>query len=148
MPSPQTEKIQVRLITENEGDLWAEVTAKGWGEFPGITDFLRSLGPICARRDDSISFLAELDGRPIASARLCLHQGVALFAGACTIPEARRQGAQRALMKARLRYAAEQGCDLAMLCAEPGSSSQRNAERDGFRIAYTRTKWQLSEGPA
>jgi hypothetical protein len=40
--------------------------------------------------------------------------------------------------------AARQGCDLAMMCAEPGGASQRNAEREGFRIAYTRTKWQLA----
>jgi hypothetical protein len=30
-----------------------------------------------------------------------------------------------------------------MMVALPGSASQRNAERQGFRIAYTRTKWQL-----
>jgi hypothetical protein len=30
-----------------------------------------------------------------------------------------------------------------MMCAQPGSASQRNAERHGFRIAYTRTKWRL-----
>ena len=42
-----------------------------------------------------------------------------------------------------LAYAADQGCDLAMMCALPGSGSQRNAERHGFRIAYTRIKWQL-----
>jgi len=36
-----------------------------------------------------------------------------------------------------------QGCDIAMMAALPGSASQRNAERNGFRIAYTRTKWQL-----
>jgi hypothetical protein len=29
-----------------------------------------------------------------------------------------------------------------MMCAAPGSASQRNAERNGFRIAYTRVKWQ------
>jgi len=40
-----------------------------------------------------------------------------------------------------LRHAKEQGCDLAMMCAAPGSTSQRNAERQGFRIAYTRIKW-------
>ena len=37
----------------------------------------------------------------------------------------------------------ESGCDLAMMVAEAGSGSQRNAERQGFRIAYTRTKWLL-----
>jgi len=39
-----------------------------------------------------------------------------------------------------MKYAAAQGCDIAMMCALPGSASQRNAERQGFRIAYTRIK--------
>jgi hypothetical protein len=30
-----------------------------------------------------------------------------------------------------------------MMGSLPGSGSQRNAERHGFRIAYTRTKWRL-----
>jgi hypothetical protein len=30
-----------------------------------------------------------------------------------------------------------------MMGASPGGQSQRNAEKNGFRIAYTRTKWQL-----
>ena len=35
-----------------------------------------------------------------------------------------------------------------MMGAAPGSSSQRNAERHGFRIAYTRIKWRLPERAA
>jgi hypothetical protein len=70
-------------------------------------------------------------------------EGVALLAGASTVPEARKQGAQLALLDSRLSYAAENGCDLAMMCTLPGTASQRNAERQGFRIAYTRIKWQL-----
>jgi hypothetical protein len=42
-----------------------------------------------------------------------------------------------------MRYAFEHRCDLAMMVALPGSDSQRNAERRGFQVAYTRTKWQL-----
>jgi len=79
----------------------------------------------------------------IATAGLVLHDRVALLAGASTVPEARGQGAQRAGLATRLRYAAEAGCDLAMIVTEPGGASQRNAERNGFRIAYTRTKWRL-----
>jgi hypothetical protein len=30
-----------------------------------------------------------------------------------------------------------------MMAALPGTGSQRNAERHGFRLAYTRTKWEL-----
>jgi hypothetical protein len=55
----------------------------------------------------------------------------------------RRRGLQGALLQERMRYAAEHGCGLAMMVAEAGSNSQRNAERKGFRVAYTRLKWKL-----
>ncbi len=95
-----------------------------------------------ANKTSGHSFLAELDGTPIAAGGLTIHGGVALLAGASTVPEGRRQGAQNALLAARLRFAEEKGCDVAMMCALPGSASQRNAERQGFRIAYTRIKWR------
>jgi hypothetical protein len=84
-----------------------------------------------------------LDGRAIATASLVIANGVGLLAGSSTIAEWRRRGAQRALLECRLQCATQAGCDLAMICAEPGSSSQRNAERAGFQIAYTRIKWGL-----
>jgi hypothetical protein len=43
-----------------------------------------------------------------------------------------------------MQYAFEQGCDLAMMVVEIGSESQRNAQRQGFQVGYTRIKWQLS----
>jgi hypothetical protein len=104
---------------------------------PYIEGFAR-LSVACAT-----CFVAERDGIPIATAALFMHEGTALLAGASTIPDGRRQGAQNALLDARLQTAASHGCDLAMMVAAPGSASQRNAERQGFRIAYTRTKWQL-----
>jgi hypothetical protein len=103
------------------------------------------LSRVSARRPDGLSFLAEIGGEPVATGALSICEGVALLAGASTVPEARRRGAQLALLDARLDYAARQGCDLAMMCAQPGSSSQRNAERQGFRIAYTRIKWRLNK---
>ena len=138
----RNEKIQVRSIADDEGELWAQTTAQGWSEFPELAGYLLEMGAVITQREGSILLLAELEGRPIATGVLCLCEGVALLGGACTIPEGRRQGAQFALLETRLRYAAERGCDVAMMCAAPGSASQRNAERHGFRIAYTRTKWQ------
>jgi GNAT superfamily N-acetyltransferase len=78
----------------------------------------------------------------IATATLHIHEGVGLPGGAATVPEMRRKGLQTALIAAQIRYACEQGCDLPMMVAEPGSNPQRNAERNGFRVAYTRTKWR------
>lgn len=140
------EKINVRLIanTDAEQELWAQTAAKGWSEFAEVADAILELSRIGAKRPDSLCFLAELDGQAIATGGLSICDGVALLAGASTIPEGRKQGAQLALLDRRLRYAVEQGCDLAMMCALPGSASQRNAERQGFRIAYTRIKWKSS----
>lgn len=134
--------MRVRPIGPGEGELWAEVTVEGWSEHPEFADYLAQLGPISTVREDTVSFLVELDDQPIAAGAMSLHGGVALLAGAATIPRARRRGAQLALLDHRLRYAVEHGCDVAMMCAQPGSASHRNAERHGFRIAYTRIKWQ------
>lgn len=133
-----------RLIRDGEEELWAQTAAKGWSELTEFADMILELSRVSAKRAGGLSFLAEVDGRPIATGAMFIHGGVALLAGASTIPEGRKQGAQLALLESRLRYAAEKGCGIAMMCALPGSSSQRNAERQGFRIAYTRIKWSLS----
>ena len=138
------EKIEVRLARDGEHELWAQTAAKGWSEFTELAAFMLELGQISAARKDALSFFAELEGKPIATGALSICDGVALLAGASTIPEARNRGAQQALLDTRLRYAASQGCVIAMICAQPGSGSQRNAERHGFRIAYTRIKWRLT----
>jgi GNAT superfamily N-acetyltransferase len=144
----RNEAIRVRVIREDEYELWAQTAARGWSEFTEVVDFMLELAQVSAKRSESISFLAELDGQPIATGALSICEGVALLAGASTIPEGRKQGAQLALLDSRLRYAAEQGCDIAMMGALPGSASQRNAERQGFRIAYTRIKWRLARPAA
>ena len=145
LDAPHNGKVQVRLTGPDEVDLWAETAFAGWSEFTEVADFLRDLGQVTAR-SKSLAFLAELEGQPIAAGALSLNGDTALLAGASTVPSARRQGAQLALLEARLRYAAQQGCTVAMMVTQPGSGSQRNAERHGFRIAYTRTKWQLQRG--
>jgi len=146
-PVPAAGKIDVRIIDASEAELWTRISAVGWShEHPELQDFLIEIGTLCVAREDSLCFLAEIDGEPGAAGALCIHEGVALFAGSSTIPELRRRGLQAALLEERMRYACEHGCDLAMMVAQAGSGSQRNAERQGFRIAYTRTKWRLHRG--
>jgi GNAT superfamily N-acetyltransferase len=137
--------VRVRIVdAATEGKLWADTAARGWAsEQPALMDFIRELGTVNAARARPLCFLGEIDGVPGATGDMSIHEGVALFAGASTVPEMRRRGLQYALLAARMQYAKAQGCDLAMMCAAPGSASQRNAERHGFRIAYTRVKWQL-----
>jgi hypothetical protein len=138
---PANPELKVRKVARSEAAIYGKVSAKGWSEHPELMPYIESFSKLsvaCAT-----CFIAERDGKPIATAALFMHEGTALLAGASTIPEGRRQGAQNALLDTRLRVAASNGCNLAMMVAAPGSASQRNAERQGFRIAYTRTKWQL-----
>ena len=136
--------ITVRTIDPSEAELWSQISTRGWAhDHPEFADILLELGAVTAAREQTVCFLAELDGNPGAAGALCLHEGVALFGGAATVPELRRRGLQTALLEERMRYAFDHQCDLAMMVALPGSDSQRNAERKGFHIAYTRTKWQL-----
>lgn len=108
---------------------------------PTSTSAADESGPVTVRARGIICFLAELHGAPVAAASLNVNNGVALLAGATTIPSARRQGAQRALLQARLAFAAARDIPLAMVVTQPGSASQRNAERQGFRPVYMRAEW-------
>lgn len=144
---PANRRLKTRRIEPGEEKIWAETAAGGWAsESAELGEFMLHLGQISAATAGGFPFLAEIEGAPVAGGMLYVYDDVALLAGASTIPEARRQGAQNALLEARLRFAAaERGCTIAMMCALPGSQSQRNAEKNGFRIAYTRTKWQLKK---
>ena len=144
-----TPGIHVHVAGSSETAVWADVLTRGWlAECPGLRELFLENGAIGAGCEGSVPFLAGLGAgpgaEPGAAATLCIHDGVALLGGAATVPEMRRKGLQTALIAARIRYAFEHGCDLLMMAAEPGSNSQRNAERNGFRVAYTRTKWRLA----
>jgi hypothetical protein len=132
--------VHVRRMEPGEEARWAGTAAEGWREFEGLGAFMRDVGLVNAAAGAHL-FFAEREGRPIATGALTISNGVAHLAGASTVPEERKRGAQLALLEHRLRHAASAGCDLAVMGALPGSASQRNAERHGFRIAYTRVKW-------
>ena len=145
LPKNRSQQIQVRVISGDEAEQWAQTSARGWSEHPEVIEMILGFGQTFASTVGATGMQAEIDGQPIATGVVFIADSVALLAGASTIPNARRKGAQSQLLEARLRYAVEQGCDLAMMCALPGSPSQRNAQRNGFQIAYTRTKWKLMD---
>ena len=139
-------QITTRIIRPDEVDLWARVSANGWAtEHESLADFMLNFGRVSAQSTGAYPYLAELDGKAISTGMLFIYDDVAILAGASTVPEGRNNGAQNALLKARLKFAAERGCTLAAMGAAPGSQSQKNAQKNGFDIAYTRTKWRLIE---
>lgn len=137
-------QITTRIIDKKKVDLYAEISTKGWvDEMPEFSEQLLEFSKIGASADGAIPFVAEINAEPIATGAIYIYDEVAILAGASTVPEHRKKGAQNALLAARLKFALENGCEFAIMDAYPGSQSQRNAEKNGFCIAYTRTKWKL-----
>ncbi|MBX9604172.1 MAG: GNAT family N-acetyltransferase [Bryobacteraceae bacterium] len=133
---PVPEDIHANDVSEGERQEYVRLVMRGF-EMPESPELLRMFVSMVAAEGSS-GYLARV-GRVIAGgAGLQIHQGAALFAGDGTLPEMRGRRVQSALIAHRLRVAMDRSCDLAAACVMPGSTSHRNYERAGFRVAYTK----------
>jgi GNAT superfamily N-acetyltransferase len=135
--------VSVRVSAPDEAKLWTETVAQGFAEHYPVTPLMLDVMEGFYGRRDGCFFLAFVDGNVAGGAGAFANHGVGGLFGASTLPAFRRRGVQAALLAARLAWARERGCDLAVSFARPGSISHRNIERHGFRVAYTRTKLML-----
>ncbi len=141
---PKNPNISTRVVVADEIDIFINTAVAGrTAETPELRKIRTALCQVGANSKGAKSFLAESGGNPIATGTLYVYGDIAELGGARTIPEYRNYGAHNALIEARLIFAVEHGCSIAIIGASPGSQSQRNAEKNGFRIAYTRIRWQL-----
>lgn len=103
---------------------------------------LHDAGRIAFASEDVRIYAGLADARLVAAGAMRLSGGVVSLFGAATLPDFRGRGLQAALLRIRLRDAAQEGCDLASVNSLVGSTSERNIERAGFHPAYTRTVLQ------
>ncbi|MFN3323888.1 MAG: hypothetical protein ACK5AZ_10365 [Bryobacteraceae bacterium] len=96
---------------------------------------LRRFGVLFPVLEASLGFI---DGAPAGAAGVSVYGGLASFLADSTLPPWRGRGVHRALIRARLRFAAARGYDLAAGSVQPGSISERNYPVAGFRPAYTK----------
>jgi GNAT superfamily N-acetyltransferase len=119
---------------------WVDVVLRCFFEEPEAPPPTLRDGAIAMAMVSGVTaWLARVDGQPAGGGSLFIHDGLALICGDGTLPNFRHRGVQTALLRARLTHALAAGCDLAVICTQPGSGSQRNAERQGFRVVYART---------
>ena len=133
--------VHVRRPASDEAESYSLVVARSFFENTELSPEFLALFTSTYHAAGAFFFIAEVDALPAGGGMVSVHQGVASLGGAGTVPEFRNRGVQKALLLARLALAAESGCDLAMVATSPGSGSQRNVERQGFRVVYTRTKF-------
>lgn len=136
--TPLNPEIRVERITPDQAAAWSRVVGLGFSEGePGEHGEADVSGPF-TRLGSGTCFLASVGEEPAGGGAMAICQNMALLFTASTLPQFRNLGVQTALLQARLAQARAAGCDLAVVQTEPGSGSQRNVERAGFRLAYTK----------
>lgn len=147
-PEPQTPAgIEVRPARDDELDAWVDVVVEGFANpdgdgVPSPAEFPRDVVDRAERdfaRAGVTPYVALIDSRIAGGGSMRITDRVAQLTGAATAPAYRRRGVQTALLATRLHDAVLAGADIAVVTTAPGSTSQRNVQRHGFHLLYTRT---------
>ncbi|HEX5424682.1 MAG TPA: GNAT family N-acetyltransferase [Candidatus Acidoferrales bacterium] len=137
---PPPSGVTVRPALPDDEKLFTQTVAQGFAEIAPVTQPLLDVMEGFFHSKGNHPFLAFVEGIAAGGASAFAFDGVAGMFGASTLPQFRGRSVQTALLSARLNWAVRHGCDLAKGITLPGSTSHRNHERLGFRVAYTRTK--------
>jgi hypothetical protein len=129
--------ITIRAVQPEEKDLFADIYFTSFGvpktsENNYVRESIRALVEI----PSNMCFFALIEKSVAALAVLSLFEGIGYLALAATLPSFRGYGCHKALLQARMEQAARQGCQLIIGQAGVGTSSQRNMEHVGLRLAY------------
>lgn len=109
--------------------------------FPdGAPEAFRGLIAPLYQMESALAFVATVENKPVACGTGIVIPRHRVFAlcGAGTLTDYRGRGLQTALLRARMAAAVETGCEYAIVVTQGGTTSQRNAERLGFRVAYSK----------
>lgn len=140
--TPPTNALQTRLVSTMQ-DLAAfkKLYVQGWelhADFgPVMESFIEKWIDIPGWR----LYLAFAGHQAISCAVLYMHDGMAYLADATTPPAERRRGGQSALLNTRICDGIKLNAQYIWSRADFGSVSQKNMEKAGLNISYTRSVW-------
>jgi len=131
-------EVHISVADVEDSELWLRTVAAGFTEEePPPDKEIEELAPNFFS-SNATCFFAWLLDEPAGGGAMYEFDGAVELGGTSTRVSFRRRGVQTALLNARLAAAQELGCDLAMSVTRPGSDSQRNMEKVGFQLAYTK----------
>jgi hypothetical protein len=130
--------LHVRLAERSEAELYGDTVVRGFFGRDEVTLEERNLGRVLFHMPDGLAYFGVMDNLPVSCGQMAIHNGVASCFGDSTLIAYRRRGAHTAIIRARVAEAGARGCDLITAGVSPGSTSQRDYERVGFQVAYTK----------
>ena len=130
---------RVRRAMAEEGEVWSHTVGHGFFEQAELTTEEMQVGRAIFAMPGALCYLGSTEsGECVGGGALAICGGLAMLFADSTVSRFRRQGLHRELIAARLNEAVAGGCDLAAASTAPGSASQRNYERMGFQVVYTK----------
>ncbi len=134
-------EIGVRVAEAAEAKTWVRTSLAGFADAdapPPGNERHAAIYEACFTVPSTQYFFASSSGGFAGAGALDIQGRTAQFFAASTLASSRGIGVQSALLRSRLAHARRADCDLAFVRTAAGSTSQRNAERCGFRLAYAR----------
>jgi GNAT superfamily N-acetyltransferase len=136
---PPPDHCQIRRSPMEEAGFAGSIVEGAF--FPdGAPEAFRGLITPLYQMENALPFVATIDSKPVACGTGLVIPEHRVFAlcGAGTLTAYRGRGLQTALLQARMKAARDAGCEYAVVVTQGGTRSQRNAERLGLRVAYSK----------
>jgi hypothetical protein len=138
-----------RIAVATDLDAWALASMRGFmGDEPAETGDPR-FGVVLASADGIVPLEGREGSAIVSTAVMSLRGECAFFFAGATVAGSRRRGWHLATIRDRIARARDGRAQIMRATAAPGSASERNFLRSGFRVLYTRSLWELpreSEG--
>lgn len=131
----------VRQVPIEQLKQWAYRVALGFGYLEAQEQFVHY-----AHLEGVTAFAVYDEDQIVAGATVAVHGEVADLGVTSTLSTYREKGLQKLLLHARLNFVKNQNIPLAIVTTEPGSISDINVQKVGFRCAYTRVKFTKELG--
>jgi GNAT superfamily N-acetyltransferase len=138
-PAPVPAGFEIRRSSRAEAEVTGAIVESAF--FPdGAPEGFRGLMAPLYQMENALAFVATHQAKPVACGTGIVIPEHTVFAlcGAGTLADYRGRGLQTALFEARMQAALKAGCEYAVVVTQGGTTSERNAERLGFRVAYSK----------
>jgi hypothetical protein len=141
LPFGRPAGLEISIVDKSDAHAIAravEVTLSGFYPDGNLPEAMVAACRATLLLDSTLTFAATIDGVLAAAGSISCSSPVASLMGVSTVTQLRGRGIQQALIATRLVAARERGCVLTTIGSRPGMSTERNAIRLGFRVAYTK----------